>query len=365
VRVVHLTSRHPADDVRIFLKECRSLARAGFEVHLVAPGAAEETRDGVAVHGFAPAEGVRPLRIARRLWRAWRAARAVRADLCQFHEPELVPVALLLKLEGARIVFDVHEDALRELDSVPDRGGGRRIGLRVFQAVARRTCDAFVAATPAISRSFPPERTIEVLNYALPEEFPDSPREASGADVVYVGLITRIRGPREMVEAIAAVRDPRARLVLIGDFESPELEREVRGLPGWSRVEYLGRLDRAEVSRQLATARAGLIVFHPEPNHTEALPNKLFEYMAAGLPVIASDFPYWHELLDPIGCASYVDPFDPAQIAAAIDELLSDEDRATEMGRRGAAAVRSRLNWQQEAPKLVELYGRLGLSAAA
>ena len=363
MRVVHLASQHPADDVRIFLKECRSLAQAGYEVHLVAPGAPDQSKDGVVVHGFAPPGGYCPLRAARRLWRVWREARAVAADLCHFHELPLVPVALLLKLRGARIVYDVHEDAIGALDYAPHRGGVKRLSLRLFEAVARRTCDGFVAATPAIARRFPPERTIAVLNYALPEEFPEASRTASGAGVVYVGLITRARGLMEMVEAARRLRDPEARLVLIGRFEAPELEQEARSLPGWSRVEYLGWLGRREVGDRLAAARAGLVVFHPERNHTEALPNKLFEYMAAGLPVIASDFPYWRGLLEPIGCAVFADPRDPAEIAAAIDELLSDEARAEEMGRRGAAAVRERLNWHQEAAKLLELYARLGKPA--
>jgi glycosyltransferase involved in cell wall biosynthesis len=366
VRVVHLTSRHPADDVRIFLKECRSLARAGFDIHLVAPGAVEQVRDGVAVHGFAEADGIRPLRIARRLWRSWRAARAVRPDLCQFHEPELVPVALLLKLAGARIVYDVHEDALSELDYAPNPGGGRHIGLRVFEALARRGCDAFVAATPAIARLFPPDRTVEVLNYPLEEEFIDVEKAPTGADVVYVGgIITRARGLLEMVEAMNHVRNPHARLVLIGTVDPPELETDARSNAGWSRVDHPGSLGRRELLQRLAAARVGLVVLHPERGYMESLPIKLFEYMSAGLPVIASDFPYWRELLDPIGCAIFVDSLDPEQIAAAIDDLLANAERAQEMGQRGAVAVRERLNWQHEEQKLLDLYRRLSPAAAA
>lgn len=366
MRIVHLASQHPADDVRIFLKECRSLASAGFEVHYVAPDAVEHTRDGVTLHGFALPGGYRPLQIVRRLWRVWRVARGIRPDLCHFHEPVLLPVALLLKLQGARLVYDVHEDWLSAIDLTQYREGWKRVGVRWFEDLASRLCDGFVGATPAIARRFPPERTIEVLNYALPEEFPDRPRPAAaGADVVYVGLIERARGLEEMLEAITRVRNPRARIILIGDFNPPGLEQEARSLPGWSRVVYLGRLDRRAVAERLAAARAGLVLFHPEPNHTEALPNKLFEYMAAGLPLVASNFPYWRSLLEPIGCAVQVDPLDSGEIAAAIDDLLADEARASEMGRRGAAAVDERLNWQHEAPKLVELYERLGLKAAA
>lgn len=365
VRVVHLTSSHPPDDVRIFLKECRSLAQAGFDVHLVAPGARSEMRDGVVIRGFDLPTGPRPLRVIRRLWRAWRPTRQLQPDLCQFHEPELVLVALLLKLQGTRVVYDVHEHHASAIAHSVYSGGGRRLASRLLEAVARRACDAFVAATPAIAREFPPERTVAVLNYPLLEEFVAPSRPAAGrAEIVYVGAITRSRGVREMVDAAARLRD-RARLVLIGTFDDPALEREVRALPGWSRVEHTGWLGRREVAEHLVAARIGLVVLHPESDFLESVPIKLFEYMSAGLPVVASNFPYWQELLEEIGCASFVDPLDPGQIAGAIDDLLSDEERATEMGSRGATAVRERLNWEREAPKLLELYGRLGLPAAA
>jgi glycosyltransferase involved in cell wall biosynthesis len=365
MRVVHLASQHPADDVRIFLKECRSLAKAGYDVHYVAPEAAGGTHDGVTLHGFALPGGYRPLQIARRLWRVWRTARSLGADLVHFHEPALLPVALLLKRSGARIVYDVHEDHLSALDDGPYAETWKQLGLRLFERLGRRTCDGFVAATPAIARTLPPNRTVEVLNYARPEEFAEAAAgAASGANVVYVGVITLGRALREMIEAAGRLRDPQARLVLIGAFATPELEQEARSLSGWSRVDYLGPRKRHEVGEQLAAARAGLVLFHPQPNHTQALPNKIFEYMAAGLPIVASDFPYWRSLLEPINCAVWVDPLDPEVIAAAIDHLLSDEERAREMGRRGASAVRERLNWEHEAPKLVELYGRLGVSVS-
>lgn len=365
VRVVHLTSSHPPDDIRIFLKECRSLAQAGFDLHLVAPGEGSGTRDGVVIHCFELPTGLRPLRIVRRLWRAWRSARALRPDLCHFHEPELVPVALMLKLGGARIVYDVHEDHLSTVSYSARRSGGRRSGFLALEAVARLTCDGFVAATPRIGGRFPAERTIDLLNYPLTGEFGPSHVHGGAAEVVYVGSITRPRGLHEMVEAIRSARHPEARLVLVGTFEDERLRREVESLPGWERVEYRGRLGRAELGDQLSRSRMGLVILHPERNYVESFPTKLFEYMAAGLPAIVSDFPFFRELVGPIDCALFVDPLDPGQLAAAIDELLADEGRAEEMGRRGAAAVRDRLNWEQEAPKLIALYGRLGVETAA
>jgi glycosyltransferase involved in cell wall biosynthesis len=365
VRVVHLTSSHPPDDVRIFLKECRSLAQTGFDVHLVAPGGHDARREGVTIHGFELPKGARPVRILRRLWRAWRTTRRLRPDLCQFHEPELVPVAVLLKLGGARVVYDVHEDHLSTVAYSARRSGGRLAGFGFLENVARRVCDGFVAATPAIGESFRAERTISLLNYPLLDELVPAETTRRGNDIVYVGSITRPRGLHEMVEAIGRVRSPHARLVLAGNFESVELQREAEDLPGWERVEFLGRLGREQLGEHLGRSRVGLVILHPERNYVASYPTKLFEYMAAGLPVIVSDFPFFRELLEPIGCAVFVDPLDPAGLAIAIDDLLAKPERAEEMGRRGAAAVAARLNWEAEARKLVDLYESLGVKAAA
>jgi glycosyltransferase involved in cell wall biosynthesis len=365
VRVVHLTSSHSPDDVRIFLKECRSLAKAGFDVHLVAPGGDDAKRDGVTIHGFDLPGGARPARILRRLWRAWRAARKLRPDLCQFHEPELVPVALLLKLGGARVVYDVHEDHLSTVAYSARRSGGRSTGFRLLESVARRTCDGFVAATPAIGKSFPAERTIAVLNYPLLDELVPRETNRRGDGIVYVGSISRPRGLHEMVEAIGRVQSPQARLALVGSFEDAGLQREAEALPGWQRVEFLGRLGREQLGDLLARSRVGLVILHPERNYVVSYPTKLFEYMAAGLPVIVSDFPFFRELLEPIGCAVFVDPLDPAGLATAIDELLAEAEHAEEMGRRGAATVVEHLNWEAEVRKLVDLYASLGVKAAA
>jgi glycosyltransferase involved in cell wall biosynthesis len=108
---------------------------------------------------------------------------------------------------------------------------------------------------------------------------------------------------------------------------------------------------------ELLRARIGLILFNPLPNHQDPVRSrKLFEYMAAGLPVVASDFPRWRELVCRVGCGLVVDPLDPAAIAAAIEHLLRHPGEAEEMGARGRAAVEARFNWRVEASNLLAFY---------
>ncbi len=106
----------------------------------------------------------------------------------------------------------------------------------------------------------------------------------------------------------------------------------------------------------LGEARAGLVLFHDVPNHTSAYPNKLFEYMSAGLPVIASHFPLWRSIVERDRCGMLVDPRDATAIAKAIDWVLTHPEEAEAMGRRGRDAVAATYNWAAEERKLLAIY---------
>src|SRR5690606_28720925 len=108
---------------------------------------------------------------------------------------------------------------------------------------------------------------------------------------VDVGGLTLRRGAMEMVEAIGRIEKKwRAELDLAGEWRAEALGAQIRERAGWSRMRFHGRLDRRRVAELFENATAGLVVLHPTVNYLEAYPVKLFEYMAAGLPVIASNF---------------------------------------------------------------------------
>ena len=128
---------------------------------------------------------------------------------------------------------------------------------------------------------------------------------------------------------------------------------------GWACVNALGFLSREQMRQTLSRSVAGIVTFLPVPNHIDAQPNKIFEYMSAGLPVIASHFPLWREIIEGNECGLCVDPLDPAAIAAAMDRLVENPDLARRMGENGRRAVHERYNWGVEEKKLLALYGKL------
>jgi glycosyltransferase involved in cell wall biosynthesis len=370
MKVAHLTSVHPRHDTRIFLKMCRSLAQAGYAVTLVAAdGLGGEVRDGVTI-----VDTGKPRGRLERMWgaaqRVLAAGRALDADIYHLHDPELLPAGLALKRAGKRVIFDAHEDLPKDILSKAYLPSLAQMPISLiagaFENFACARLDHVVTATPAIREKFQAKSiaATDINNFPLAGELhsgdvSDAPK---APEVCYIGGLTAVRGIRELVRALPLCKSG-ARLNLGGTFAGAGLRDEVTALPGWSQVNELGYLGRDEVRETLSRSVAGLVTLHPTTAYLDSLPVKMFEYMSASLPVIASDFPLWRDVIDGAGCGVCVDPLDPAAIAAAIDHLLSNPDIALEMGRNGRRAAETRYNWANEEAKLLALYDRLASTA--
>lgn len=368
-RIVHLSSLHSAWDSRIYGKECRSLAKAGYKVSLIVPHERDEVVDGVEIKGFARTRAGRLVRMTGTAWRLYREAMRLNGKIYHFHDTELIPIGLMLQVRGKQVVYDIHEDVPRVLLSrtyLP-KWARRTIGWLVerIERMACRRFSALVAATPAIATRFEQisRRAVVVQNFPREEELgrPVGSAWSQRHDAVaYPGLIAHNRGIREMVDAMGMLSEKSgATLELAGWYDSGEIEKELSCLAGWKRVNVLGILDREEIALLLARVRAGLVLFHPEERFKVAYPIKMFEYMAAGIPVIASDFPLWRRIIEEAGCGLLVDPLNPIVIAEAIDFLLTHPEEAEAMGRRGREAVEQHYNWRTEEKKLLRLYADL------
>jgi len=360
-----MTSVHPVTDVRIFSKECKSLAEAGYSVSLIAPGANCEKKDGVRIIGIFPSKKGRFFRMTITVWSVLQAALKEHAQVYHFHDPELIPVGLILRFLAKKVIYDVHEDYPLAIQS--------RYWLplwirkpvswlfRYFENFSAKHFNIIISATPAIAGRFDSinNNSIIVQNFPLVNEFcqKGAPWKQRPNAVIYVGGIDILRGIREMIKGLEITqKEIDAKLILVGAFSPESLQEEIQALPGWKHAEYKGIVSHKGVANLLGQVKAGLSLIHPEPRYQVSYPTKLFEYMAAGIPVIISDFVLWKEIVEGAGCGLVVDPLDPQAIANSIVYLLEHPKEAEAMGRKGIKAVEKRYNWSKEEEKLLRLY---------
>jgi glycosyltransferase involved in cell wall biosynthesis len=364
MKVCHLTSVHTPFDIRIFQKECRSLVRAGYQVSIIVPYSQDEVKEGVRIVAV-PVSKSRLERMVLTSWRVFRKALDQQATLYHFHDLELMPACIMLKLLGKKVIYDVHEDLPKQVFSKPWLPSLLHkpvaVAVEALEAFTTTVVDGTITVTPTIAKRFPTKKTALVQNFPIEAELaPETAVVRQRIHIAYVGGMALIRGIREMVQAMGILpEDEKAKLVLAGAFRPASLEEEMKALPGWTRVEPRGFQSRQQVAELLASSVMGLVLFLPEPNHINAQPNKLFEYMSAAVPVIASDFPLWREIVEGVGCGLLVDPLNPQAIADAITWLLTHPEEARAMGERGQKAVREKYNWALEETKLIAFYKQI------
>ncbi len=367
MKVVHLTSAHQRYDTRIFIKQCSSLANNGYDVSLVvADGKGDETVSNVNIVDVGAKRGGRLSRMTKTVKLVLRKALELDADIYHLHDPELLTVYWFLKNKGKKVVFDAHEDLPIQILSKPYLSPiFARLISKVVNHVESFLChrvDAVVAATPFIRDKFLKINSIsvDINNYPKIDEFIsiDMSNFLERTSCCYIGGITEVRGIYEMVQAIGLNRSD-ITLKLAGGFSEENVKDKVCQFDGWRKVQELGWIDRAAIARVLSESFAGLVTLHPIQNYQDALPVKMFEYMAAGVPVIASNIPLWESIINEEKCGVCVNPYSEKEISDALDLLNASLEDAKEMGLRGRAAVIEKYNWAIEEQKLFNLYQKL------
>lgn len=372
----HLSTVHPADDTRVFWREASGLAERGFRVTLVARADHDDVRNGVSIVAM-PTYSSRIKRMTIGVLKAVRIAFRTKADVYHAHDPELLPALTLLRLAGKTVVYDAHELLSGQITSKPYLPAYVRwpaaTVARALEWFAGKAMHRVVTVSQACAAPYPPRKVSIVANYPELVNFGAGSAESESGErqFCYVGGLTAIRGAQQIVDAIGQVVDGDgshdavpASLLIVGSFAPAALQTQVAERAGWQHVDFAGMVPHDGVAARVGRSVAGIATFLPTANNLIGSPNKLFEYMAMGLPVIISDFPAWRAMLDAVDCAYFVDPEDPAAIAGAMRAVLADPERSKAMGAAGRAAVEDTFNWEKQLDNLVDAYRRIGVTAS-
>ena len=363
MRICQCTTVHKREDLRVFYKTSVTLAKAGHEVYLiVADGKGDEKKYGVSIIDLGNYNRKRKERItvARKL--LFNKIKSLCPDVVQLHDPELLTLTSKLKNAGFKVVYDSHEDVTKQIQYKEWLGPSfmRNMFSKLYDLWEKgrvEKVDALISVIDEITNKFQCKKKVTIKNFPIIDTFYSKckPWNERANNLVYVGTFSEKRGVLDYVNALKYVKSD-CRLLLIGKFDSSIFEEKCKNSDGWSKVDLIGFQPMEEVAKYLGNSKIGLSVLHPEKNYLTSLPTKGFEYMAAGTPVLMSDFEYWRPYFS--DSARFISPNDPVLLARNIDELLMDENELVQLHENCKKDFK-KYSWEEESKKLLELYDYL------
>ena len=360
-RVVHASSAHRVSDVRIHLREAATVAAAGFDVHLIANAHdVELPLTGVKIHPRRPR--ARWARVTVSSVAVVIRALRLRPAIVHLHDPELVWAIFPLRALGIKVVYDAHEDLPVQVLSKHYLGSLARPAALLARLVVRHAgkADGVVAATETIARTFPEGRVTLVRNYpTVRGSVQLTPINDRPLAVAYLGVMGAERGTEQMIESFGCPDFPEDWKVILAGPLPADYMATLTKIPGWERVDYRGFVSTDEARDLLDQARVGIVTLKRTPAYLDSLPTKMFEYFAAGIPAIASDFPLWRKIIETHDCGLLVDEQNPSSIAEAVAKYAHDPQLLARHSENALRASKQELNWTAEGERLLAMYENL------
>jgi glycosyltransferase involved in cell wall biosynthesis len=367
LRVVIVTSLHGDFDMRIW-RHAR-LTSTFAETHLVCGWnlPTGTVRDGITMHTFRHSYS----RLTRFRNLGGVVARLLpllrRADVVHFHDIDLLP--MMMPLAAFRpVIYDVHENYADEMLVRAWIPGPLRRALyslvKALHLAASRTIGNIVCVVPDQTREFRRANRVVVMeNFASCDrarEWKDDYLRRPPAVISIAGQYPA-NGTWVLVDIAERLQRaaPQVSVLVVDHFETPDFRSQVlRSMEqrGIRNISLLPRVEAQRVMEYLNRATVGLISPLNLIKNAKALPTKLFEYMAAGIPCVAGDFPHVAKVVNDSGCGILAAPEDVNAFVEGILWLIGHPAEGRNMGMAGRAAFFGRYNWESHAPKLRRLY---------
>jgi glycosyltransferase involved in cell wall biosynthesis len=361
-KICVITTAHPAEDNRIYLKEIQTLLK-NYEVVYITTSEIKNPSRGLEVINVGHFAGSFKKRIKIN-WDAFRRALKLDVVSYHFHDFDFIIWAALLRIfKGRPVIYDIHED----YPAVVLSRGYVRNGLiaKILSGLIRLVeifCSLFFTASIVVNESIRKRishtisNTIVVANYPRKEFFPKLlPIEKRNQKImVHLGNLNRIRGAEIIFEALSKSKVSDLNLKVVGEVTPgwylADLKKRYPGV----RATVTGKLPYAEALKESQQGRVGIISYLPLPNHLDASPNKIFEYMGLGLPVVAADLSSFKAVItDDVGITYRSE--DPNDLAKKLI-ILDNPGKLKNFSDKGRELFEAKYNWNNEEQKLLELY---------
>lgn len=367
IDICHITTIHLAKDTRIFYKECKSLAKNGYNVKLVVVNSDNFVEDGVEVIGVKCSYTNRLQRILKAPFIAYKRAAKIKASIYHFHDPEFIPYAILLKLKGKKVIFDIHENISKQI-KLKQWLPFRNLFSKLYSVVDFLTAKIFylILAEKSYTEIYDKYTKNFTVILNMPErnllnKFVNTNRLDLQNNLFYIGRVSKERGIFQLLKTLNLLQQRNVNFFFhcvgpIDALTNDAIKNDINYKKIASKIKFYGALDINEGIKLSSNCKIGLSVLEPVENYLDSYSTKIFEYMNIGLPVIASKFPLWQEVIEENECGLCVDPENPDEIAAAIEQILSNPELAAKMGENGIKAIKEKYNWAQEEKKLLGVY---------
>lgn len=365
-KICMITTVHSPFDIRIFHKEAISLAKVGYDVTLVAQHDRDEIVSGIKIINLQK-QSNRIKRMTITIWKAYRKARQIDADVYHLHDPELLPIGLLLKIHGKKVIYDMHENVPKQIqDKYWIKSRYRNLLAKIFLMLER----IFLYNIPVIfaENSYRDDylwvrKCTTVLNMPLIDQLSvfkmNKPMDRDGT-IGYVGTVTAERGSLITIKALKILKDLNIKIQFecVGPIDKSHEMQLLKLCEEYdlSSAKFYGYKPVREAWSIIAQCHIGLSILEPIPNSIDSYPTKMFEYMGMAMPVITSNFPLYQSVVEKEKCGICINPLDAKEVADAISWLLQNPHEAAAMGENGRKAVLEKYNWEAESKKMIKFY---------
>lgn len=363
------SSVHVWSDTRIYFKEAKTLASQGLEVDFYAIDYPSEKAviPNLTMHYMKPQKRYNRFVHWRFLYKEMIQSDAM---YFHFHDPELLFVARALKKrlgDEIRITYDMHEHlpaAIKTKQWLPAfiRPTLSSLVERVEKKLMKY-CDTVIFAELSYKENYTELglNKVDVLNYPILPKIDVVPVKEEVFTLIYVGILIEQRGLFNMLELAKALKEKQTidfHFKLIGPiFTNEEVVTQfIKNNDLSDNITLYGRMQYKDIWEHYASAHVGVCLLHPTPNNLNSHSTKLFEYMAAELPIIASDFPDFTTMLTEHQCGKTSNPDDYETLVEIVQSYIADPQGNKVIGSNGRTAFDTYYNWNHEGEKLLAIY---------